>query len=652
MSQADEYCIVELEWVDDSYLQLEVSKESNILAIANAIPSVVQDYDESLESGIRSLFRYLVAAKDIHHWCLTLKQCEGEAWTTGEGYRTDVESPVYRAVKLAVDAYIEHPRFAINNSEYTDEWFNIYWEVVARAINVYDLESLYLDVVVQWLNSWKHSHGEHPYLQYTMHVTLDLVYNGHRNDEFANDFGENQSLLHALRDFVLDSSWLGTDSQWIMERSVLELARYTRYKGTTNYTAVVPVIKSIRDAYENHPQGRSIILRLIAEINYNDAANCHRYGLCDWYEEDGFNDNFRSALFRDNLECPTRPCPDDSITIYAQALAPDHLELACERLASIARVFHSMLDTSCLPVRDDFNDHLEIYVFDDGASCEALESAAFFIDPDSCSGIYWEGDSSDAHTPAQTVMTEYAPDEYPPDPELAIWNFEHEYAHYLDGRYNSHGPYRYEDPSIHWWTEGFAEYLAAETSPYIGLPEFVSTHSLTETLLYSGAIPTSYEQRHLVVRYLIENKREFIDALLALMREGSYSDYTSYMEREAPKYESEWQSWLKAGPSPPGSITPRSHSHDETAEAATGIDAHNSEKTATLSESTPHIQESLEAVQSDIEADDAEQRQPRSRRTLRNLMWALAGVAAGIATLILYMRRRARGSPPPPRHVR
>ena len=286
---------------------------------------------------------------------------------------------------------------------------------------------------------------------------------------------------------------------------------------------------------------------MVAEIDYNDSPNCARYELCDWYGGEGFNANFRAVLFDERLDCPSNACPADSISIMAQDLQRDELELACRRLHDQATDFQALFDTNCTPVPDDINGHAEIFVFKDGRSCEDLESAAFGRDPDTCSGIYFEGVPSGPDTVAQLIVTEYTADEYPPDPELSIWNFEHEFGHYLDGRYNLYGGYRGEDASLQWWTEGFAEYFAAETTPYKGLPRFETPYSLTETLLRSGSIPTRYAHRHLADRYLMENHRAFVDELLEFMRRGEYEAYTMHMEGEAPKYEAGWQEWLRQG---------------------------------------------------------------------------------------------------------
>ena len=597
--RADPRCIHQLEWTEDRLLQIEISRQANVITVADEIPQLMQNYDGSHSSGILALFRYLIAAKDIHYWCLTLRDCGGAEWATTDSYPVDPGTPVYGAVKKAVDAFVDHPQFTADGYEHI-----VTWSVVAQAIDSYDLEALYLHLVTRQLNTWEPHYAQEWYFDEAMYRVLTIVYNGHRVSDFGQAFGEDQPLLHAFRDFALNAGWVGTDSQWIAEQAIQEIGRYTKYMGTTNYDAAVPIIKAILDMYEDHPQGESMILRLIAEIDYNDATNCGRYDLCDWYEGAGFNHNFRAALFRYTRECPWMPCPEETIFIHAQALEPEELDLACERLADHARVFHSMLGTDCMPIRGDNNRRLEIFIFNDGSSCDALESAAFGYFPDSCSGIYWEGDPTDPETSAQVVMTEYTEDEHPLDPELAIWNFEHEYAHYLDGRYNLYGPYRGEDPSIHWWVEGFAEYFAAAVSPYIELPQLVSTHSLTETLLHSGSIPTSYEQRHLVVHYLMEYQRCFVDELLALVREGSYVEYRSRMEQEAPNFEAGWQSWLMGDVTATDSTTQRTDACEMSAEVTTDTDDRLVDGTAAVSETTLRNDEPTEAVQDDLDSQE------------------------------------------------
>lgn len=44
---------------------------------------------------------------------------------------------------------------------------------------------------------------------------------------------------------VLDERRLNTNSHWIMDRSAIELGRYSKYRGTSNYDYVVPIVESV-----------------------------------------------------------------------------------------------------------------------------------------------------------------------------------------------------------------------------------------------------------------------------------------------------------------------------------------------------------------------------------------------------------------------
>ena len=166
---------------------------------------------------------------------------------------------------------------------------------------------------------------------------------------------------------------------------------------------------------------------------------------------------------------------------------------------------------------------------------------------DTCSGIYYERDPGDRRTRPYFVATEYEAWENPPDPQLSIWNFEHEYIHYLDGRYNRHGGYRGDLDSVHWWSEGIAEYLAALASPHLGPPPFESPYTLAEILLHSDSLRTRYRYRHLAVRFFIENHRSFVDVLVGHLRRGEFDEYRAFLEREVEQYSDAWDTWLQTG---------------------------------------------------------------------------------------------------------
>ena len=79
----------------------------------------------------------------------------------------------------------------------------------------------------------------------------------------------------------------------------------------------------------------------------------------------------------------------------------------------------------------------------------------FFGNSTSNGGIYLEGEPSDSSNTARFYA--YNADWLPESP---VWNLEHEYIHYLDGRFIKYGPYHGGTQNTLWWGEGLAEYIS------------------------------------------------------------------------------------------------------------------------------------------------------------------------------------------------
>ena len=533
------------------------STERNQVDVANALVPLIEEYDGVSTSGVARLFTFLYVLQDIHHRCIEKQTCDGDVWDGAKPWSIAAGSSVHKAVHRTIDLFAENTHFGKATVDHSTALL-----ALIRVVKQYGQQGDHLDIVAYWVNRWGPPYSDMAEFHKVLKGIVALVYLGHRSSDFELSYGEHRPLADAIYDFVSNRQWLGTSSQWLMEALAIELGRYTKYPNTSNYSYVAPKIRSLVETYAEDATARSIWLRIIAEVHYNDssASNCASYGLCDWFEDAKFNANFRDLLFVDDMACPTNFCPNDTIAIHAQSLTQDDLALACRRLDDYSARFHRIFDTNCDPVPDDHNRHLDIFVFNDGDSCEAFESAAFHKNADSCSGIYWEGNPSDPSNWARFVATEYTADENPLDPDLAIWNLAHEYAHYLDGRYNRRGGYR-EDANLVWWIEGFAEYLATEVDPYIVRPRYdPSPYSLPDILLRSGSIPTRYRPRHLATRFYMENNREFIDLLLTHTRQGDYAGYATQLQRHADGFHSDWDEWL-ATPSNGGYCHGRSQRH-------------------------------------------------------------------------------------------
>ena len=539
---ADLECIRHLEWTNNRAVQRAVATPRNQIDVANALVPLIRQYDGVSTGDVARLFAFLYAAQDIHVWCIEKRMCDGDVWDGAPPWSIAAGSDVYEAVYQALDLFVEQPHFGAAAVQHAQAMLD-----VVRVVEKYEQQGDHLDIAAYWLNRWGKPHSDMAQFHDVLGEILDLVESGHGSAGFASSYGAYLPLAEAIYAVVSNRRWLGTSSQWAMEALALELGRYTKYPNTRSYSYVAPKIRSLVETYAKDAAARPVWLRLVAEVHYNELYehnNCADYGLCDWPQGAEFNAHFRDRLFVDAMPCPKNFCPNDTIAIRAQSLTQDELALACRRLDDYSARFHRLFDTDCDPVQDDHNSHLDIFVFNDGDSCEAFQAAAFHRSADSCSGIYWEGDPGDPSNWARFVATEYAADENPPDPDLAIWNFAHEYAHYLDGRYNRRGGYR-EDENLVWWIEGFAEYFAAEADPYVSRPRRDQPpYSLSDILLHSGSIPTKYVHRHLVARFYMENNRRIVDLLLAHMRQGDYAGYATRLERHADGPHGDWDEWL------------------------------------------------------------------------------------------------------------
>ena len=542
LRNADPFCIAELEWVGDlPEVQFAVSSQGHVVDVAGAIPGLMSSYADGdrPKQEIHALFLYLRMARDIHFWCRERRTCDGAVWETAEAYPLEAGSTAGEAMRGAFDAFVAHPLFVSRGEEH-----GAALDGVATAMAEFPLQELYLHVIARWLDAWDDGYASSKTFRDAMERILDIAYWGHRRPEkFGPRFGGDGALFEAFRDFVLEPAWLESRSRRVAERVVLEAGRFSKYPDTANYDRLPSTAESIRRRYAGGAHEKAVWLRLVGEIHDGDSGNCARYGLCDWYADGDFVARFRRELFSERRSCRVNHCAGDTVTVHAQGLDAGELDAACRRLNDHSRAFASMFETQCKPVPDDVNAHLDFFVFTDGASCEDMEWPAGFAD--SCSGIFYEGEPD--YPGSLSVLTEKEPGDPLIDPELAIWNFEHEYAHHLDGRYNRHGGYT-GDPARQGWTEGVAEYFANTVTEYHhGKGYCESTHSLTDTMLRSGSIPTSYNQRHIAIRFLMENWRPFVDGILAPMRQGRWDEFEAYTARQIPRVESAWETWLAAG---------------------------------------------------------------------------------------------------------
>lgn len=246
-----------------------------------------------------------------------------------------------------------------------------------------------------------------------------------------------------------------------------------------------------------------------------------------------------------------------SVTLRSQALTPESEAAACTSLSSLEQRFHGMFGTAGKPVANDLNTSLRANIYRSKAEYEKYAGMHFGIPTDN-GGMYLEGFPDQPGNQAEFIARQKA--------DGSIHNLEHEFVHFLDARFNLHGDFcrNLHDshsppencarpapatPYLVWWTEGIAEYLARGRVH----PKAIAL-AKSKAFKLSALFDTGYESNtgqdrvyawsYLAVRFMIENKRQEIEKILAFTRGGDYPRYQAVIRAWGENYDKEFADWL------------------------------------------------------------------------------------------------------------
>jgi len=244
----------------------------------------------------------------------------------------------------------------------------------------------------------------------------------------------------------------------------------------------------------------------------------------------------------ENILPHTHTC-SSTLKFRAQDMTTQQFEDSCNLLAIQENYFHQKLSTQWLPVDNDLNEDLRMVVFDDYRNYNRYGSRLFGINTNN-GGMYIEGDATDPNNQASF----YAHEADWLRPEFAIWNLEHEYVHYLDGRFDLKGNFSDYPTNTVWWSEGLAEYISLKDNNSDAVALIASSNNRTLSQVfntnYSNSSDEIYRWGYLGVRFMFENNINDIDLLRSLTRSADWQGYQNELNTWATQYESQWQNWL------------------------------------------------------------------------------------------------------------
>jgi microbial collagenase len=435
------------------------------------------------------------------------------------------------AIQSALDAYFG------NSKSRTVSDAN--GEVLAESVTLIDSaqeNARYIYVVKRLLNDYNSSYDAYWWMLNAVNSVYTVLFRGHQVPAFVSAVQSDPSVLDTLYSFASGHlSLLGTDRSYLTSNAGREMARFLQH--TSLHTKVRPLSKGLLDMSSITGNTARLWVGVAEMTDYFDKANCSYYGTCNLQQR------LAESVLTINHTCSS------SIKIRAQDVTSGQLSETCTSLLNQDAYFHSLTKDGNKPVANDYNTMLEVVVFDSSTDYQTYAGAMFGIDTNN-GGMYLEGDPAAAGNQPRFIAYEA---EWV-RPKFQIWNLNHEYTHYLDGRFNMYGDFNANitTPTI-WWIEGFAEYVSysyRKVTNDSAIAEAAKNTYALSTLwntTYSHGSSRIYYWGYLAVRYMLEKHPNDVYTVLGYYRTGNWNAARTYLTSTiGSRYDSDWWTWLAA----------------------------------------------------------------------------------------------------------
>ncbi|GAA3409030.1 collagenase [Streptosporangium vulgare] len=492
-------------------------REAQMSSVAYGLRDNGSSYPGDNSTGTAQLVLYLRAGYYVHWY---------NASTVGT-----YGSPLRTAIEAGLDAFFGNPK----SSTVSDA----NGEVLAEAVTLIDSaeeNDRYLHVVKRLLNGYNSSYDASWWMLNAVNNVYTVLFRGHQLPAFVTAVQADPSVIDTLYGFA-DDNWnlLGTGQSYLASNAGREMARFLQE--TALRPKVRPMVKALLDRGDIAGTTAPMWVGVAEMTDYYDRANCSYYDTCD----------LQARLAA--VVLPIRYTCGPSVTVRAQALTSAQLTTACDSLRSQDAYFHNLVNDGNRPVANDNNTTIEVVVFHSSTDYRNYAGTMFGIDTNN-GGMYLEGDPAAAGNQPRFIAYEA---EWL-RPAFEIWNLNHEYTHYLDGRFDMYGDFTagITTPTI-WWIEGFAEYVSYSYRNVTYDAAITEAAKRTHTLRalfdtdYSHDTTRIYRWGYLAVRYMFERHPADVTTVLGNYRTGDWSGARTFLTSTiGTRYDSDWSSWLTA----------------------------------------------------------------------------------------------------------
>lgn len=478
--------------------------DQKLLTIATAINSKLAGFDGSDASGAAVLEKLVTYLRAVH-WAES-----GNGRTFQSNYKTQLQQALSQYVNGAHfvqfdgttsrNFMLRYEILILINSSGTDalQFLPRFSEAITGYANTIDRA-----------NNWGVAYEENGMTQLLTHY-FNAVNQG--SQELQTLLAQQPQIVTRLRDFVMnDGLWLlGHTREYQLNDAVSELGRLLKLGGAVADT-VRPALQHILRTYSYGGTGSQAWVNAQGMVKTYDSANCAMYG------------NACAFNLEDTVLSGKHQCSDTLKLRYQGSISAANLTQICSKLGAEEQLFHQTFGTqSNQPVANDQNTDLEMVIFKSSTDYQNYAGQFFDINTNN-GGMYLEGTPSDPDNQARFIAYQATWLQ----PAFVVWNLEHEYIHYLDGRYSQWGSFNDQPENSVWWGEGLAEYLSqppTNANALAAAPQ--KTYQLSQlfqTTYANSNTSRTYHWGYLAVRYMFERQRaEINQPLLPSLRAAKY----------------------------------------------------------------------------------------------------------------------------------
>ncbi|HCU48370.1 MAG TPA: peptidase, partial [Micromonosporaceae bacterium] len=398
-------------------------REAQLASVAYGLRDNGSSYPGNNTTNTAQLVLYLRAGYYVHWY---------NASAVGE-YGPALEA----AIRSGLDSFFANARaFEVSDAN---------GETLAEAITLIDSaeqNARYLHVVKRMLNGYNSSYNASWWMLAAVNNVYVVLFRGHQVPAFVAAVQADPSVLDTVYNFAsAHIGLLGTEQSYLTSNAGRELGRFLQHSAL--HAKVRPQARGLLTQSSIRGVTAPLWVGVAEMTDHYDRANCAYFDTC----------NLQARLAAEVL--PINHTCASTLRIRAQQMTSSELAAACNSMLNQDTYFHGQVNDPG-PVANDLNTDLEVVVFNSSNDYQTYAGAMFGIDTNN-GGMYLEGNPADPNNQARFIAYEA---EWL-RPTFEIWNLNHEYTHYLDGRFDMYGDFgaNITTPTI-WWIEGFAEYVS------------------------------------------------------------------------------------------------------------------------------------------------------------------------------------------------